>query len=100
MAMRITHMLVHVTDDGFWLMNYDNHVARDVDYDEFVDHFSVCEKCNPGGEMDAEDMPMARLDLLVPFEATEKEIMEQIGIALDKERQIKEALTEIFKMIL
>ena len=100
MAMRITHMLLHFEGDGFWLMNYDNHVARDADWEEFANHFAICENCNPGGEGDVEDMPLSRLDLLVPFEATEKEIMEQIGLALERERQVKDTLERIFRMVL
>jgi hypothetical protein len=101
MSMRMTHMLVHYEDgEGFWLMNYDDHMHRDSDYDEFVDHFSVCEKCNPGGEMGPADMPIGRLDLLVPIDHTEKEIMEGIGRAIDQERKLNRALKLIITMLL
>jgi hypothetical protein len=100
MAMRITHMLIHYEDDGFWLMNYDDHMARDRDYAEFSDHFAICENCNPGGKGDDSDMPVSRIDLLVPFYATEKEIMEKIGEAIEQKARMDRMMEMVIAMVL
>ena len=96
MAMRIAHMLVYFTDEGFGLTTHNTHMDRDAIYEEarkmwYEDNALA---------IFAGRLPLERLDILVPLRCSDQQVLDGIDKAIKREALESQLLDVVLAMLM